>query len=605
MIPTTEVEKLKCNIINSNDTLSNDKAELIAKIKKLLPNIVNSDNIVNTNNLNELFDITNTTSNNQGYELTFAGKGIAKAKKDTPPTKELKAELNQSKNFNETENVIIRGDNLDVLKILKQNYNEKIKMIYIDPPYNTKNDEFVYSDNFKELDKNLIEKFGLNENTINYLTDLYGTHNHSGWLSFMYPRLLLARDLLTDDGVIFISIDDREQANLKIMCDEIFGEENFVSCLIWQDKYTTTNDKNGISSQTDYILCYCRNLNNISINKLPLRDEYIKTTYTNDDNNDRGKYRLVQMYKKKNPYSYDVTSPSGKVWNMPWNFTRENFLEMDKNNKIYWGKDNNAQPQKKVYLKDSDGVNPVNLLLGKDVGFSGDGGNEIEELFNDRNIFSYPKNTKLIKHILKISSNPNDLILDFFAGSGTTANAVIDLNKEENSNRKFILVQWDEKINEDKSKTSYDFCKNELNSQTPVISDITIERVNRAGDRLNSDLLTDQNLDIGYKVFSLVDKPKIDYKETQFELFNIREKTIDILYNMLSANCLQLTEKIEEIEKDKIYLIDNCYYILDNCNLDGLEKHRKIYIDGYSNISLENWLNMNTEIDNNDIGVVY
>ncbi len=217
------------NIIDASTSLGvqNQKTtEIIEKIKKIVPNVINSDNVLNIKALSDLIDITKTTANNQGYELTFAGKGLAKALADIPTKKELKVEEKQSKNFNETGNIIIRGDNIDALKILKQNYYNKIKMIYIDPPYNTTSEQFIYKDNFKESDDGLIEKFGLNEDNINYLSNIYGTRTHSGWLSFIYPRLKLARDLLKDDGVIFISIDDNEQANLKLICDEIFQEDN-------------------------------------------------------------------------------------------------------------------------------------------------------------------------------------------------------------------------------------------------------------------------------------------------------------------------------------------------------------------------------------------
>ncbi|MDR0912914.1 MAG: site-specific DNA-methyltransferase [Methanobrevibacter sp.] len=212
--------------------------------------------------------------------------------------------------------------------------------------------------------------------------------------------------------------------------DELFGRDNFIAQFIWQDKYTTTNDKQGISSQTDYILCYEKKIEGFLPNKLPLREEYVKKTYRNDDNDGKGKYRLVQMYKKKNPKSYEVVSPTGKTWNLPWNFTKENFEQMDKENKIYWGKKGDAQPQKKVYLSESTGINPINLLLGNDVGFSQNGGNEIEKLFKNRNTFAYPKPEGLLKRIIEISTNENDLILDFCLGSGTTAAVPHKMNRQ-------------------------------------------------------------------------------------------------------------------------------------------------------------------------------
>ncbi len=347
--------------------------------------------------------------------------------------------LNELADASRLEHKLIIGENYDALKNLCATYIDKngkglIDLIYIDPPYNTEATQADGND-YKEEVK--AQKFIYRDK-----------FTRDGWLNMMNERLKLAKRLLSDKGVIFISIDDSEQAYLKVLCDEIFGEENFVACITWQDKYTTTNDKAGISSQTDFILCYCRNNKNFRIYKLPLREEYVNQTYTMDDNDGRGRYRLVQMYKKKNPISYDVVSPTGKVWNLPWNFSRDNFLSMDKDNRIYWGKNGTGQPQKKVYLSDSTGINPVNLLLGKDVGFSGDGGDEIERIFGDRNVFSYPKPTSLIKHLLKISTPNNSstsaifcpIILDFFAGSGTTGQAVMELNEEDGGKRRFILV---------------------------------------------------------------------------------------------------------------------------------------------------------------------
>lgn len=432
---------------------------------------------------NELFEIPSEERDQDeikdGYQLKFVGKDYAKLqaglKTETIITPDT-AYNSKPENAN-SENVFITGDNLDALKHLENAYSGKVDVIYIDPPYNTGSDGFVYADNFKFSDDDFKEKLNLTEEEISRVRALSGKSSHSAWLTFMLPRLLVAKRLLSDTGVIFISIDDNELYQLKILCDEIFTENNFISNLIvWQDKYTTTNDKQGISSQTDYILTFSKKTDGFLPNKLPLREEYIRKTYKNDDNDGRGKYRLVQMYKKKNPTSFEVISPTGKKWVMPWNFTPENFNKMDKEGRVYWGKDGNAQPQKKVYLSESTGVNPVNLLLlGQNVGYSGNGGNEIEELFKNRNIFSYPKPSSLIKHILKIASKKDSLILDFFAGSATTADAVMQLNKEDGGNRKYILVQLPEKVskNSEAEKAGY-----------KTIDQISRERIKRAAAKI-------------------------------------------------------------------------------------------------------------------------
>jgi adenine-specific DNA-methyltransferase len=415
-----------------------------------------------------------------GYQLRFIGKDYAKLQTGLKTETVLvpDAAHNAKPENAASGNVFITGDNLDCLKHLENAYTGKVDVIYIDPPYNTGSDGFVYADNFKFTDEQLKEKLGLTDAEVARVRALTGKSSHSAWLTFMYPRLVIAKRLLKDTGVIFVSIDDNEQANLKLLMDtEVFYENNFVSQLIcWQDKYTTTNDKVGISSQIDYVLAYSKKTDEFMPNKLPLREEYVKSTYTNDDDDGKGKYRLVQMYKKKNQNSFDVVSPTGKVWNMPWNFTKENFERMNNEDRIYWGKDGNAQPQKKVYLSESTGINPINLLLlGQNVGFSGDGGEEIENLFSNRNIFSYPKPSSLIKHLLKIGGQKDSLILDFFAGSGTTADAVMQLNKEDGGNRKWILCTLDEPCNpaSEAARAGYG-----------TIDEISRERIKRAAQKI-------------------------------------------------------------------------------------------------------------------------
>ena len=315
-------------------------------------------------------------------------------------------------------NFLIEGDNLASLNLLLKTHKGKIDLIYIDPPYNTGNKDFIYDDNF---------------------VDSTDTFRHSKWLSFMEKRLKLARKLLSENGVIFISIDDNEQAELKLLCDSVFGEANFVADLIWQNKYTIANDKtNGLSTQTEHILCYCTNSNNISFTSAPLREEYIKSTYKNPDNDPNGAWRTVQMFKYKNPKSFTVVSPTGKTWERPWNFTPESFKELDEKGCVYWGKDGNSCPTKKVYLKDSKGTGRRNLLLGEEVGFTANSSAELKEIFEATDIFQYSKPSTLIAYLIQMCEH-SSTVLDFFAGSGTTGHAVMKLNAEDGVKRKFIL----------------------------------------------------------------------------------------------------------------------------------------------------------------------
>lgn len=315
-----------------------------------------------------------------------------------------------------TDNLCISCDNIVGLNHLI-NQETKVDLIYIDPPYNI----------------NLKGRYNDNKGT------------HEQWVSFMRDRLLLARDLLSDQGSIFMSIDDKEYAYLKILWDEIFWSSNFLSNIIWQDKYTVSNDKKWITTQTEYILAYAKNIKNVRINNDPLREEYVSDMYKNVDNDPRWPWRLgVQLFKKKNPNSYTVKSPSGKEWTMPWNYSEKEWYDnLVKNDLIYWWKDGNSCPVKKVFLHNSKGRGIRNLWLGSDVWYSQDGGDMLEKILWSRLSFMYPKPVSLIKRIIEITTWPESLILDFFAGSWTTWQAVLELNSWS-LNRKFILMNNNE-----------------------------------------------------------------------------------------------------------------------------------------------------------------
>jgi len=321
-----------------------------------------------------------------------------------------------------SENFLYNGDNLDIMSKIVADYSNKIDIIYIDPPYNTGKKMGKYNDNYS---------------------------SHEKWLNFIKPRIVLAKEFLSDNGVIFISIGENEEAHLKLLCNDIFEEKNKIASIIWQSKYTVANDKRGISSQTEYILVYAKDADNIIINSDALRPEYVDKTYRNMDNDPRGLWRSVQLYKKKNKYSYKVISPTGKEWTMPWNYSEEQWHNvLEKEQLIYWGKDGNSCPSKKVFIKDTKGTGirnlwldeDINLWLGNDVGYTSDGGAVLESMFGDRNEFLYPKPVSLMKRILQVASQPNSLTMDFFAGSGTWGHAILEYNKEHGGNRRFILI---------------------------------------------------------------------------------------------------------------------------------------------------------------------
>ncbi len=611
MIDKQTAKQHNLNIIDNHHQLDDKKKALIEQLKTLLPNVINSDNQLDTKALNDVLDLANTTANNQGYEMTFAGKGIAKANASSPTDYELKAEVKQSKNFDKTDNVVIRGDNLEVLKILQANYHQKIKMIYIDPPYNTKNENFIYKDNFKKSDEDLIEQFGLNEETADFLNNVYGTRSHSGWLSFMYPRLKLARDLLTDDGVIFISIDDNEQANLKILCDEIFGEDNFVANVIWEKKYSPQNDAKWFSDNHDHILVYGKNKQNWKPNLLS-RTKVQNDRYKNFDNDARGKWKPSDLSVKTYSieYDYPITTPSGKIIYPPksrcWRTSKNNFQKLVEDNRIWFGKNGDNVPCIKRFLQEvKNGIVPLTIWKYVEVGHNQDAIKEIKNLFDGYGYFDTPKPLKLLKKIINLGVNKNDLILDFFAGSGTTGDAVMQLNAQDGGNRKFILVQLDEAIDKKKSIEAYKFCTD--NNFKPVISSITIERLNRAGAKIKADLANKQKSlfddkklpDIGYKVFATTPKPSVKQAknkpgEFDFSVVNNRLNTLDTLANMLVATCKTLDAKIECIVVDVLYKADDELYLLDDIKSDLLKPYEdlKINLDGWAQINLTQYLNL-------------
>ncbi|HDZ4884744.1 TPA: site-specific DNA-methyltransferase [Campylobacter jejuni] len=599
-----DINKIKKeNLINTKE----NKNELLEYLKLNFPQTI-KDGQVDLKAIAMLLGLNNKEI--RGYELSFTGKALANALYDTPNTKELKFHKSLSKNFETTKNAIIKGDNLHALKLLKSAYYEKIKMIYIDPPYNTKNDKFIYNDDFVKEHKKLLIEVGLLEITeegeeigseiLNFFINAKGDRSHSTWLGFMLPRLKLARDLLREDGVIFISIDDNEQANLKILCDEIFGKENFISCFIWQKKSGGGQAKYFYEGH-EYMLIYTKDKTNLNglfkfKEKPEINNDLIRKVH--------GKYTNNESIKKiLNLYPKDTVDHRNLMFEELDIFLKENMISEKKYNDIKSKIDSGEyflQQYKdtKFHLicsyQDDNLSKMYSIFSGH---WTSDGNEEIESIFNGKLVFENPKPTTLIKEIFFANTNQNDIILDFFAGSGTTAQAVMELNAEDNGNRKFILVQLDEKIDENKSKVAYDVCKNELGSENPVISDITIERVKRAGEKILKEN-RDKNLDLGFKVFSLVEKPEL----TKDELNTLNLKYHENLspyekaLNLALLNGKTLDKDLKMILKDKLYECEDCFYIV-NCDdevLDFLRKtqNENVYINGYDDINLEDYLNL-------------
>ena len=601
-------------VIENGDALKTDRQVLLTKLKHLLPRVINSDNQLDIKVLQELMGVSSSNHNNQGYELTFAGKSLARHLADIPTDYELGVELEQSKDFETTSNVVICGDNLDVLKILYQNYFGKIKMIYIDPPYNTQNENFVYHDNFKLSQSDLIKQFAMSKEAQNFLQNIYGTRSHSGWLSFMYPRLKLARELLREDGVIFISIDDNEHANLKIMCDEIFGEENFETSMIWRKtgKQTNTKKINRTKCSHEYILCVFKNKSLTKLKKIKLLPQWEKAKSTNRDQDPRGEYItgiMSQTEKKSNVQSknyYTITTPSGRQVTREFFFPKEEYLRLEKENRLYFSKDGEGSPTIKIF-KNEEQFYYFDSIIDR-MGTSTSAKEELKFIFGNRDVFDTPKPGKIIKELVRCSTHPDDFILDFFAGSGTTGDAVMQMNVEDGGHRKFILVQWDEKINPQKSKLAHDFCLE--NRLEPVISSICLERLNRVGQKIISEQTkAGQPLsDIGYKVYRLKEKPTVKQKGEQFWVGDHRSE-LDTLTNMLVETYKTLDTSIKTIQKKAIYMAGGEVYIIAPVTVASLKKipdlkSRKINLDGWSNVDLECFLNLREWFKDN-LTVVY
>ncbi|HFR3713750.1 TPA: site-specific DNA-methyltransferase [Streptococcus suis] len=555
----TQVEKLD---LTSKDVLS-DK---IAKIGQLFPEVLTESSDEN-GRLRPAIDFDKLrqflsreiVEGRESYEFTWVGKRGAIAEAGKPTSQTLRPDLEESVDFDKSENVFITGDNLEVLKVLQESYLGKIDMIYIDPPYNTGKD-FVYSDKFQMSEEELADEMDLrDENGLQRVgltkNEKSSARYHSDWLNMMYPRLVLARNLLKDSGVIFISIDDNEQANLKAICDEIFGEENIIQTIAWRRSDNQPNI--GKSARVkEYIYVYSKNYQNVNYGRLPLSESAIKEYRYEDDY--AGKFRRgILLDKTRGRHSYQVETKSGKILNGPWMVTEEKLKELDKNNQIYWTSGGDEQPYSKIYLKDSKGAIP-NDFWGIEFGTNQRASLEVESLFTKR-VFDFPKPVSLSKNLLNIGA-PDDssLILDFFAGSATTADAVIQLNAEDGGNRKYILCTLDEQV-ADKSAAK------EAGYET--IDQISRERIRRAAKKIQEEHPeTVGKQDFGFRAYKLDSSNFKDVSQTpdsfsQDSLFdsvsNIKDDRtdLDLLFQIMLTWGMELSLPIAktQIEGNVVY----------------------------------------------------
>jgi adenine-specific DNA-methyltransferase len=498
------------------------------------------------------------------YGLNWHGKRQARQLALTPSNGTLLPCPEDSVDWDTTQNLMIEGDNLEVLKLLQKSYAGKVKLIYIDPPYNTGKD-FVYPDNFQDNINNYLQITGQLEGGKKISSNAEASGRfHTDWLNMMYPRLKLARNLLQDDGVIFLSIDDCEVQNLRTICDEVFGQENFIAQIVWEKMYTTKNDASQISASHDYILVYAKQTGeSASVGLLP-RTEAMDARYANPDNDSRGPWKPIPLYadgERKNG-RYEITSKTGVCYYPPtnshWRYAEADLLVLIADNRIWFGRNGESQPNLKRFLSElKEGVKARTLWTHKDVGSNDTASREIKQLFEvSDSPFSFPKPTTLLSRVLELGAKDSDsLILDFFAGSGTTGHAMMAQNAADAGSRRFILVQLPEPVDptDKDQKTAADFCDQLGKPRT--IAELTKERLRRAAKKVKREHPLFPG-DLGFRVFKL-DTSNInawepnrdDLEQTLLDhLDHIKpgRSESDILYELLLKLGLDLCVPIEE-----------------------------------------------------------
>lgn len=545
--------------------------ELLKKVAAICPAAVQDNKIDFERLKQELSPELNEDA--ESYNFTWVGKKDAIMGASTPIRKTLRPCKEESKNWDTTKNLYIEGDNLDVLKLLQESYLGKVKMIYIDPPYNTGND-FVYCDDFADSCEEYMEKKGqcdVETNERLFKNDESNGRFHSNWCTMIYPRLKIARDLLTDDGVIFISIDDHEVANLKKICDEIFGEGNFIAQLIWRKKYGGGKGIRFFVDMHEYILCYGKNINNLSKFAIPRTQEQLEA-FTMEDGHigERGKFYIRPLKSglaERKTLVYPIECPDGSSITTQWICARDTYEDLLNDDRIVFKKLSSGgyNVYKKFYEKDMDGVLPESILY--DLAYNQNGKEEFKSLFDIKEgrdiFFSSPKPSKLIHYLSKIILKQSDIVLDFFSGSATTAHAVMQLNAEDGGNRRFIMVQLPELCDEKSTafKAGY---KN--------ICEIGKERIRRAGDKIVAET-GESDLDIGFKVLKLDDTNMEDVYYTPMDttqkglldsVDNIKEdrSELDLLYGVMVDLGLQLDLDVKEVKSG-----NTTYYNVDDGSL--------------------------------------
>ena len=506
----------------------------------------------------------------EAYTFNWVGKQAARAEVLRPTKKTLRPVKEDSVDWDTTQNLYIEGDNLEVLKLLQKSYLGKVKMIYIDPPYNTGND-FVYHDDYAMSSDEYAEASGAVDELGNkYIKNMDSNGRfHSDWCSMIYSRLMVARTLLSEDGVIFISIDDNEQKNLKNLCDEVFGCNNFLAQVVWERAFSPINLMKHFSPSHDYILCYANDVSKAVCHGIGRSDE-ANDRYSNPDNDPRGVWSSsdISVGPPVQENIYTITTPSGRNVEPPagrsWRLSRKAFRERLEDNRIWFGPNGDNTPRIKRFLSElrKTGITPMTIWKHTEVDHSQGATQKLAKLFDGKKYFDYPKPVTLIERCLQLYSDKDSIILDFFSGSGTTAHAVMQLNAEDGGNRQYIMVQLPEETPEDSEarKAGYN-----------TIPDIAKERIRRAGKKIKEESpLTTADLDTGFRVFRLdegnyedVKRSPKEFKQDQLDLFlnNIKadRNDLDLLFGCMLDWGVQLSLPMtqEVVDGKTIYTVND------------------------------------------------
>ena len=521
----------------------------LENLKSKLPDFFSKDGKFDLDKFKSQLQEHNIDELKDGYQLNFIGKDYARRQAgEMPSTVIVPDEIQNNGEGKNSKNLFFTGDNLEVLRHLQTNYAGKVDVIYIDPPYNTGQDDFAYPDSFEYSDDKLKDMFGLDDEQVERLKSIQGKSSHSAWLTFMYPRLQLAKRMLKRDGVIFISVDDNEDGNLKEICDEIFGESNFLAQVVWERAYAPINLKKNFSPSHDYMLVYGRDANVIETNGIA-RNNTSDDRYQNPDNDPRGPWSSsdISVGPAIQANIYPVTTPSGRVVEPPagrsWRLSQKAFYERLADNRIWFGKNGDAVPSMKRFKSElrKSGVTPMTVWQYKDVGHSQEATQKLQELMGGKKYFTYPKPVKLVQRAIQLYSNEDSIILDFFAGSATTAEAVMKQNIDDGGYRRFIMVQLPEKTyktNEDGTPKLKDGRmiptkggRSALEDGYMSIDEISRERIRRAAAKIREDNNLPEDFDGSFKHYRVVEPTRQTLEEVEdFDINNT-----DLFNDMVSS----------------------------------------------------------------------